>query len=216
MLDDDFALLDQWCGGDNSAGNALFRRHFAAVCRFFVNKVDGDVDDLVQETFLACVRQRQRFQRQSTFRTYLFAIARNLLYTHWSKVAKRAAILDFDELSIASLSTSAGGRLARGDDRARLLEALRGLPLEQQLLLELHYWEELERDQLAEVFEVEPATTRSRLFRAREALRDRLAGMSHPPLRAASDDVLDAWARSLRPLLQEVRNAGAPAGTTGV
>jgi RNA polymerase sigma factor (sigma-70 family) len=216
MRDDDFALLDQWCGGDNGAGNALFRRHFATVCRFFANKVDGDVDDLVQETFLACVRQRQQFQRQSTFRTYLFAIARNLLYNHWGKVAKRAAILDFDEISIASLSTSAGGRLARGDDRARLLDALRALPLEQQLLLELHYWEELEREQLAEIFEVEPATTRSRLFRARAALRDRLTLASQLPLRAATDDVLDAWARSLRPVMEEVRNAGAPAGTTGV
>ena len=80
-----------------------------------------------------------------------------------------------------------------------MLDALRELPLEQQLLLELHYWEELEGEQLAEVFEIEPATTRSRLFRARHALRQRLEQGGEPAAGGPVDERLDAWARSLRP-----------------
>lgn len=220
--EEDLSLLDRWCAGDNAAGSALFRRHYEAVYRFFASKVEGEIDDLAQETFLALVRERQRFLRHSAFRTYLFAIARYTLYGYWRKRARRGApALDFDEISIASLSTSIGGRMARREDHARLLEALRQLPLEQQLLLELHYWEELERDQLAAVFDVEPATTRSRLFRARQALRQQLDAAAAMPLtsvaspagvganvdRVEEDDPLDAWARSVWPAREEVRNA---------
>lgn len=197
MGDDDLTLLDRWCAGDAAAGNALFKRHFDAVYRFFQRKVDGELDELVQETFLACLRSRDKFRRQSSFRTYLLAIARHTLFGYWRRRSRQAATLDFDEISVASLSTSAGSRMARREDQARLLGALRALPLDQQLLLELHYWEELESDQLAEVFDVEPATTRTRLFRARQTLRALLAEAATPD--DLSDANLDAWARTLRP-----------------
>lgn len=198
MEEDDLQLLDRWCGGDEAAGNALFRRHFAAVYRFLEHKVDGEADELVQDTFLACVRGRDRFRRQSSFRTYLFAIARHTLYAHVRRRVARGATIDFDEISVASITTSARGKLAQGQDRARLLAALRELPVEQQLILELHYWEGFDGEQLAEVFDLAEATTRSRLFRARAALRERLAGDVAAPAPAA-DAELDAWARALAP-----------------
>jgi RNA polymerase sigma factor (sigma-70 family) len=188
MVEADLSLLDRWCVGDAAAGNALFKRHFASVYRFFEHKTDGEVDDLVQETFLQCLRSRATFRRQSTFRTFLFAIARHVLFQHWRKQATTRAVLDFEDVSIAALTTSIGTQLARSADRAQLLAVLRTLPLDQQLLLELYYWEDFERDQLAEVFEVETATIGSRLFRARQALAD---GMSR------ASDGLDAWARAL-------------------
>ena len=86
-MDDDLLVLDQWCAGDATAGNTLFRRHFPALYRFFEHKTEGDIDDLVQETFLQCLKSRDRFKRQSTFRTYLFAIARHVLLYHWRKRA---------------------------------------------------------------------------------------------------------------------------------
>lgn len=198
MVDADLSLLDRWCAGDQAAGNALFRVHFPAVYRFFEHKTAGEVDDLVQETFLECVKSRARFQRQSTFRTYLFAIARHVLFHHWRRQAAARPTLDFDDISIASLSTSAGSRLARGADRARLLSVLRTLPLDQQLLLEMFYWEDLDRDQLAEVFDVETATIGSRLFRARQALQVALAlptGAAPGP--EVEPTAFDSWARSL-------------------
>ena len=56
-----------------------------------------------------------------------------------------------------------------------MLAALRSLPVEQQLLLEMFYWEDFDRDQLAEVFGVETATIGSRLTRARQTLQRNLA-----------------------------------------
>jgi RNA polymerase sigma-70 factor (ECF subfamily) len=195
MGDPDLALLEQWCNGDKSAGTQLFQRHFSTLYKFFEHKVIGEVDDLVQETFLECVKARDTFRRQSTFRTYLFAIARNILLQHLRRKAGARPTLDFEEISIESLSTSMGSRLARQSERARMLAVLRTLPLEQQLLLEMYYWQEFDRDQLAEVFEVETATIGSRLHRARQAMKDRLESPDHGPVPLPGD--LDTWARSL-------------------
>jgi RNA polymerase sigma factor (sigma-70 family) len=192
MVDDDLRLLDLWCNGDTAAGNALFKRHFESIYRFFEHKTDSDIDDLVQETFLQCTSGRAAFRRQSTFRTYLFAIARHVLLHHWRKRSRGHAV-DFDDMSIASLSTSVGSRLARSEERARLMTALREMPVEQQLLLEMYYWQDFDRGQLAEVFEVESATIGSRLTRARQALHAALASIGPAP----SEPALDGWARSL-------------------
>ncbi|HEY1550802.1 MAG TPA: sigma-70 family RNA polymerase sigma factor [Kofleriaceae bacterium] len=195
MAEPDLALLDRWCAGDASAGNELFHAHFATLYKFFENKTLGDVDDLVQETLLECVRSRDRFRRQSTFRTYLFAIARHVLFQHWRKKSTARPTLDFDDVSIESLSTSVGTKLTKLSERARLVTVLRTMPLDQQLLLEMFYWQDCDRDQLAEIFDVESATIGSRLHRARQAMKTMLeapaSGIATVP------DDLDSWARSL-------------------
>jgi RNA polymerase sigma-70 factor (ECF subfamily) len=191
MPDPDLTLLDQWIAGNADAGNRLFKQYFTPLYRFFVHKTDGEIDDLVQETFIACLRGRDTFQRQSSFRTYLFAIARHVLLAYWRKRA-RPHHIPVDEVSIASLSTTVGTRLAGEEDRARLLEALRNLPMDQQMLLEMYYWQDLDRERLAEIFDVETATIGSRLFRARKQLIATLATAA-----PATEEALDAWARSL-------------------
>jgi RNA polymerase sigma-70 factor (ECF subfamily) len=172
-VDPDLAVLDQWRAGDRAAGEALFARHFKDIYRFFEHKVPGEADDLSQRTFLACVAARDAFRRQSSFRTYLFAIARNELFAHLKRVSHVAQV-DFEEISIADLVTSPSGRLGRAEEGERLRSALRELPAEQQLLLELHYWHELDAQALAEIFDANPGAIRVRLLRARQALRQRL------------------------------------------
>lgn len=195
MQADDLALLDQWIGGDAEAGGELFARHFSTVYRFFDAKTEGDVDDLVQETFLACVKGRHSFRRQSTFRSYLLGIARHVLFRHWRNRRASGVPLDFEEISIASLSTSAGSKLALERDRIAVQAALRQLPLDTQLLLELFYWEELDRDSLAQVFEVESATIGTRLFRARGVLKERMAAAAAG---SAADEAVERFLMSRR------------------
>jgi RNA polymerase sigma-70 factor (ECF subfamily) len=201
MADEDLELLDRWIAGDAVAGNQLFKRNFELVYRFFETKTEGEIDDLVQETFLACLKSSATFRRQSTFRTYLLAIARHTLFHYWRKRRPASATMDFDEISFASLSTSVGTKIAAEQERAALVAAMREMPLDQQLLLELYYWEDLDRDALAAVFDVEPATIGTRLFRARQALRDHVTRPSNP-LSGAAD--IDGWIRSQRRYLEPV------------
>jgi RNA polymerase sigma-70 factor (ECF subfamily) len=174
VVDPDLELLERWRAGDSRAGQDLFARHFADIYRFFEFKVGAEADELSQRTFMACITARDRFRGGSTFRTYLFAIARNQLYTFLRRLP-RAEHVDFEQTSIADLVPSLGSQLGRARDIERLRLALVGLPAEQQLLLELHYWHELDAEALGEVFEATPGAIRVRLLRARKALRERMA-----------------------------------------
>jgi RNA polymerase sigma-70 factor (ECF subfamily) len=197
-VDADDELLDRWRAGDTESGQALFARHFDSVYGFFASKCDGDVDELVQATFLACVRARDQFRKESSFRTYLFTIARHELYRYLRQRRRDGERLDFASTSIAELATTPGTRLARSDEHRRLLDALRALPVEQQTLLELHYWEDMDIGALAEVFAAPAGTIRTRLHRARRALRARMAATAAaPPHALASLETLDTWARGV-------------------
>ena len=173
-MDADVDLLDRWRAGESAAGEALFARHFDSLCGFFSTKCHGEADELVQRTLLACLRAKDQFRKESSFRTYLFTVARHELYHHLRQRRRDSERLDFAITSVAELVTTPATRLARDAERRRMLEALRSLPVEQQTLLELHYWQELDSEALAEVFETSPATIRVRLHRARRCLRQRL------------------------------------------
>ncbi len=195
MADDDFLLLDRWRDGDKAAGQALFERHFDSISRFFETKCEAEADELVQSTFLACMRAKSQFRKESSFRTYLFTIARHELY-RVLRERQRSGELDFELSSIAQLVTTPGTRIDRDLEKARLIAALRELPVAQQTLLELHYWENMAIAELAEVFDAEQPTIRQRLHRARTALRDQMQGMA--PIEALETlETMDVWAKGL-------------------
>lgn len=196
--EDDLELLEAWRGGDARAGTALFERHFENLYRFFRNKAEGAVDDLIQQTFLRCVESRDRIRGESSFRTYLFTIAHHELYAFWRKRA-REEITDFSERSVEDLATSPSGVVARHREQQLLLSALRAIPLELQVVLELHYWEELSGPELAEVLAIPEGTVRSRLRRGREALEEKMKSLgAEPSLLTSTLTDLDRWAASLR------------------
>jgi RNA polymerase sigma factor (sigma-70 family) len=176
-VDSDIDLFERWRAGEQQAGQALFARHFQDIYRFFRHKTDRRLDvtpdDLAQQTFLQCLRARDQFRLASSFRTYLFAIARNELYQYLRKLPACEHV-DLEVSSLAELISSPSQQLARRQEQERLVAALRGLPVEQQLLLELHYWYELDAAALAEVLGAQPGAVRVRLHRARLALRQRL------------------------------------------
>jgi RNA polymerase sigma-70 factor (ECF subfamily) len=191
-MDPDLALLARWREGDRAAGQALFERHFESLYRFFRNKSGEECDELVQATMLACIDAKQTFRGDSSFRTFLFGIARNKLYRFY-RDRKHDDGLDLSLTSVAALITSPGSVLARDEAHRALLAALRELTVEQQTLLELHYWEGMDTVELAAVFEVPAATIRTWLFRARGKLRELLG-----PTHSGSLEELDRRAREAR------------------
>jgi RNA polymerase sigma-70 factor (ECF subfamily) len=200
----DFELLDAWRAGDTRAGNELFRRHFDSVCRFFRNKVGDGVEDLIQKTFLACVRSRDAFRKQGSFRAYLFTIARHELYHHLKKRDREEKRIDPDADSVAHLGPGPSTVAARRAEQRILLDALRQLPLNLQIALELYYWEDMSAAELATVLELPEGTVRSRLRRARQLLEEKLR-----ETKASASDIeatitgLEQWARSLREVVDE-------------
>ncbi len=195
----DEELLAIWRAGDGEAGRVLVERHLEAVHRFFANKVRHSTDDLVQKTFLACVESVDGYAGRASFRAYLFAIARHVLFHHY-----RDAHRDFDPLT-ASASTlvhddrSPADQISDREEQRLLLRGLRALPLELQTLVELAYWEGLTDQELAEVVDVPQGTIKSRLRKARGLLEAQLAVLAtSPALLESSRLTLEAWAAAIR------------------
>jgi len=179
-METDLELLERWRQGDKGAGEALFARHFAGIFRFFTGKVQARAEDLAQQTFLECVRNRDQFRGESSFRTYLFGIAWNELRQHIRREVK-GGLVDFDVSSLDGLATcltSPSSRLDRSNRASRLRQALAKLPVSEQVLLEYHYWHDLDAPALAEIFGISAGAIRVRLLRARASLRGQLALLS--------------------------------------
>jgi RNA polymerase sigma factor (sigma-70 family) len=125
---DDFDLLDAWRGGDLQAGSQLFDRHFESIHRFLRNKVGDDTDEVMQRTLLACVETRDRFRGASSFRTYLFGVARLELLAHYRRRRKLDNHVDLESRSFYDLDPSPSVVVARHMEQKILHEALRRLP----------------------------------------------------------------------------------------
>ena len=198
-VDGDPELLEAWRDGDAAAGRRLFDRYFAIVCRFFRSKVEADADDLVQQTFVRCLTSRERLRDGNRFRAYLLAAARSVLIDY---MRKRARSLEVGEASLSraiDLEPSPSWLAGRKQDYRKLLDAIRTLPMDVQILLELTYWEELSSGELAEVLGVPATTIRSRVQRAREVLRERINERVVDPDEAeATFRGLESWANAMR------------------
>jgi RNA polymerase sigma-70 factor (ECF subfamily) len=171
----DFELLSAWRDGEREAGDALVERYFDPICRFFRSKVGPnltEVEDLIQRTFLDCAESVDRIEA-SSFKAYLFAVARNRLYDHLRRTHRRP-IAELSATSIADLGTTPSQAVARNQEQALVIEALKTLPLDFQITLELKYWEQLSDPEIAEVLGVAPNTVRSRLARGRNLLKEAL------------------------------------------
>lgn len=194
--------LAAWAAGDAAAGEALFERHFDAVARFFRNKVnrrDGPVDDLIQQTFLGAVEARDRFRGHASFRTFLFAVARNVLSKYYRAKSRNKVDFNPELTSVFDLAPSPSQIVAKDEVQVLLLTALRKIPLEYQVVLELHYWENLTAAELGAVIDVPLGTAKTRLRRAKQLLSaqfEALATGASVPEDTMSR--LETWARSLR------------------
>lgn len=170
---DEHDLLDRWRGGDRQAGDALFGLHFAALFRFFRAKLEDPIaEDLTQATFLACVKGRDDFRGEASFRTYLFAVARKQLLMHFRGRARADKLIELDSVSVADLAASPSTAVRIGDEQRLVREVLRRIPVDFQIAVELYYWEGMSTPEIARVLEIAEGTVRSRLTRARAQLAE--------------------------------------------
>jgi RNA polymerase sigma-70 factor (ECF subfamily) len=193
-------LLERWRGGDAGAGRAVFERHFDSVFRFFASKL-GDIaaQDLTQRTFVALVESRDRVRDGARLRAYVLSIARHQLLMFLRSRGRRGVEVELAHSCAEDLMPSPPSALARNEQERLLVQALRRIPLESQMLLELHYWEELSTEEIAGCLGVPRGTVKSRLFRAREEVRQALVRVTDDvALRASSVQDLEAWLARLR------------------
>ncbi len=141
------------------------RQHESAVYTFFrrMGRQPADAADLTQDTFVRALVGADRFRFESSYRTWLLGIARNV-HREWVRKSYRAAepTADVD-------GGSAGGD---DDEAAAVADALRRLPIDERELLVLSHVEGLASKEIAALLGISDAATRQRLSRAAAAFRD--------------------------------------------
>ncbi len=165
---DDAALLHAWCDGDNDAGDRLLRSVFPRLYRFLFNKIGDETGEIVQQTMLACVEHREMLRDCVNFEAYLLRMARNKLYDFLRKRGRSREDLPGDLPSVHDMRTSMASLIGREARDAQVLTTLRALPVDLQVIIELHYWSEMSMREIADVVELPVGTVKSRIRRARE------------------------------------------------
>jgi len=157
--------------------------HLAAVARFALSltRNAADADDLVQETYLHAQRGWRTFDADGDCRRWLFAICRNGFL---SGRRRQGRLVESDDGDIDALPAARGHALAlaagaaNAFDRHDLLPAIEAaiaaLPEPHHSILVLVDLEEQSYDSAAEILGVPVGTVRSRLFRARRLIQERL------------------------------------------
>ncbi|MEM6991103.1 MAG: sigma-70 family RNA polymerase sigma factor [Myxococcota bacterium] len=209
MTDPAWARLRAWKAGDEAAAEALIDEHYPVLARFFRNKValEGDVADLVHQTMLALVEALDRVDPSRPFRPFLYGIAKNCLWSHLRKQSKRAReAVDFEATCVRDLplATPSSVVMKRREANA-LLVALRSIPIADQVMLELKFFEGLTDREIAEITGRQRGSIHRHMTRGLERLRKRVADELRRPSAEAPVDisVIEAWAAAVRKELQD-------------
>ncbi len=184
MEESDLELFRRAKGGKTAAFNQLVERHAPALIRAAAGMIgrsgaggDGgtEAEDVVQETFTAAYRSMRSFQEKSSVKTWLYAILirQVALFRRKNKMPLRF---------FAEESALAGAGGGRGDDeggheeavdaRLDVEAAMARLPEDHRAILIMREFDGMSYEEIAEVLGVPRGTVESRIFRARQAMKE--------------------------------------------
>lgn len=181
------ALIARCTAGDETACAELVAAHqrmvYGLACTLLGNR--DDALDLSQEVFLRVFRTLGRFRGQSALRTWIYRIVVNQARNRqrWWRRRRQAEQVSLDEYlqkfgDVESRQEVLPDRLlASKETAAKIWQALDRLPFDQRTALILREVEGLRYEEIAYSLDVALGTVKSRLTRARQALREELLGL---------------------------------------
>jgi RNA polymerase sigma-70 factor (ECF subfamily) len=172
-------LIDESLQGNSAAFGELVRIHqdrlFNAVAHFIGDATEAE--DVVQEAFVQAYVKLSTFQRTSAFYTWLYRIAFNTAVSRRRRKHVTASVDSSREQTgnePADSGDAPDSRLLRSEQAVQVQQALALLSDEHRAILVLREIEGLEYEAIGAALNINIGTVRSRLHRARMALRERL------------------------------------------
>jgi RNA polymerase sigma-70 factor, ECF subfamily len=173
--------------GHDAALNALMDRHSQRLFHYLVRQLNNETDaaDVAQETFVRVYHHRARFDPGQKFSTWLYAIATNLVRDRfrWHKRHPQVS-LDAEREGDSALldmvpdgAASPSEQISAEERAAEVRAAIKSLPEELRTPLILSEYEGLAHAEIGAVLDCSTKAVETRLYRARNHLRKRLAGM---------------------------------------
>ena len=162
---------------DDRAFGELYHRHARRLMGFFFRQLERDEDlasDFTQDAFMRVWTARDKFAGTS-FRTWLFTIAFNLLKNHYRHAEHQKQFEQF--VSLHQPTTEDSKIIEQLDDEAfdkALRQELERMSSDARLLFSLRFEEELSVPQIAEVMAIPEGTVKSRLYTLTQSLKKKL------------------------------------------
>ncbi|WP_328466076.1 RNA polymerase sigma factor [Streptomyces sp. NBC_00448] len=158
---------------DPAAFTPLVEKYSAALHGYFARRMPGAADDLLSEAWLQAFAARRTFDAsRGTARGWLFGVARNVLAGHVRRAARAEAPA---QVEVTDPWQAVDQRLDAAALAPALRSALAELPSEEREVMLLVCWEQLTPAEAATAMGIPFGTARSRLYRARGRLRERIA-----------------------------------------
>ena len=170
-MNTDEQLMLAFQAGSREAFGELFERYREPVYRFFRRRIDhaARAEEMAQECFLAVLRNSARYEPRSTFRSYLYGVAMHMVYAE-----RRKAGREVSENEDLDQRVDAGGDAAATDAGIWVRGALEQLANDEREILMLREYEQLSYEEIGALMHLPLNTVRSRLFRARMAMKEHL------------------------------------------
>ncbi|NDJ85789.1 MAG: sigma-70 family RNA polymerase sigma factor [Chloroflexi bacterium] len=171
-IDPDRQLVQAMSQGDARALDELYARHGPGVLSFLVSRLSDRqlAEEVLQDVMLAAWKNADGFRGESSVRTWLLVIARNRAINARRRYAPTLVSVD-TVFNLQSTDTGPFEAVAREFDKAAVRDAIGYLEPDQREILTLFFYHQLSGPEIAEVLEINPGTVKSRLHRAKEALR---------------------------------------------
>jgi len=173
------ALVERFRRGDDSAFDRIVERHGAEVAAL-ANRLLGwprDVDDVVQEVFVAAFLGLKQFRGACRLRTWLFTITVNKCRSHRFR-RRRLRVVTMEEAQAIESPGGAGDRAALEEETfAQVRRAVQVLPRKYREVVVLKYLQGLETTEICELLGLTVNTMQVRLNRARKRLREQLGDL---------------------------------------
>jgi RNA polymerase sigma-70 factor (ECF subfamily) len=160
--------LHRLASGDKSALGGIYELYGDKIFRYTYRMLGNrtDAEDATAETFLRVLRRSSELRADGAFKTWLFRIARNLCIDKM----RQAKLLDLPQ------DTQYGGTEEKAALRVTVQTALSELPIEYREPLILCDLEDISAKEAAETLGISVPALKSRLYRGRRALREKLGG----------------------------------------
>lgn len=176
-------MLQVQATSDHEAFRELIERHQNAVVGTIAKMLGNasESEDLAQQVFLRLWKSRARYQPSAKFTTFLYTIARNLVFNESRRRSRRRETSldqhkDEYELELPANPNQQPDREHLNQElRSAIDLAIEALPEKQRLAVVLRRYQNLPYEEIATVLEITVPAVKSTLFRARGALRESLA-----------------------------------------
>lgn len=176
---DDAELAARAKGGDVHAYEALVESYQGLAFRvaYLITRDAGEAQDATQDAFVRAYYALGTFRSGASFKPWLLRIVTNQARNRRRSAGRRLELSTRIESGRASgdAAPSPEASALLGETRAELLDAIEQLREEERLAVIYRYFLELSEMEMAEVMRCRPGTVKSRLSRALEHLRKRLA-----------------------------------------